>query len=443
MNNNLFSMAVITLLCASCSSDLPEMVSGNNQDAPKTNLEYALKYAEDLIGHIDPMTRGSHRHANVQFVCNQATRAGEQDTLLYLVNYEDDMGFALLDAEGKNGGVYAISPKGHLEFSDSIDNPTLAHFFRKVESISSVTLPDTDSITIIGWEHQYPIMIYDESKPFLCSRYASWSSNYVAGAGPNGGLGNVTTAATALAKMLAYYLHPNTINGTAINWNYISGPTVSQSTVYHLLRTLNNSSFLEDTPIAGSISSGDEGRMVSYENIIDAFKKLGFGEDPFVTFNANNNLFVTRNNINNMKVVLGSKQRIEGSCVPKGPIMAFARPMDNIDSGMIFPYNQFWIIDGFIDRGHVLPNYIPKPGDQSLIPTLYHCIWGLDDYLDGYYAFVVEGYIDNNYSYIEKIKDPASGVYKDTLISEEMEDQYLFPNPGGIGGFEIQPIPQP
>lgn len=427
-------LALLVLLCTSCANDLPEMASKEPTDPQKTNLDYALACAEELINQIDPQTRGVSRKANVQFVCNESTRAAEQDTILYLVNYDDNMGFALLDAEGKNGGVYAISPKGHLEFGDSVGNPVLSQFFDNVKRAASTPLiPDSDNIIVVGWaKTQYRAVA--QAAPILCDRYSNWTCENISGAGSDGAIANVSTAAVAMAKILAFYTHPSTIGGTSINWNYISGKSYKPTEVHKLLCALNSSSFLKDRYPAGS---EDADRRILPSLVRNALTTLGL-TDPYLDFSNNTAALGDPDNLYELKRVLGYPRVTHYPYI--GPVIAYSNPsIPNDDTNSSFDtyqYIQYWIVDGFMDvnrfalssSGQVIQALWPN--DQ----TLLHCVWGLNDYLNGYYAL--------SYGYGD-LSNKAGFLENGEFEYETQYEQYHFLEIGILGGYDLNPETQP
>ncbi len=435
--------AVIAVLFASCASDAPEMRVAEEDLSPKTNLEYALAYAEDFMGQLDPTTRGVDRQvADVQFVCNDLTRSGKQDTTLYLVNYADNMGFALLDAQAKNGGVYAISPKGHMEFSDSLNNPVLAHFFRRVKEVSATEEPLTrDGGPIVsGWKYQ-GYAITQQAGPVLCERYANWTCNNVKGAGDNGKTADVTSASVVIAKLLAYYTHPQTIDNIAINWDKISGSAYSNAEVFKLLSALNSKTMLGDN---GSTSTGttDATRKVTPTNVHNALSSFGL-TDPIFTPSNGTDIFDTLSyrKVSQLKIILhptGTPTFYQGVDRPKAPVICYAKPKVDKSSEFL-PYYQYWIIDGFVDRVKMAGASAGTANIVAWYPSLYHCVWGDNDYLNGYYYAVT---VDDQQNH--GIGNEAGYFTGTSTVEFEVQDwQMLFPVVGALGGFTNIGLAQP
>lgn len=99
-----------------CSQDEPILVPNVSEQSAKTNthrvsLHDALNRADALLSQIgDPTTRSKTRKVkSVEYLTNTLTRSGTIDTTLYLVNYENNGGFALLGADKRVRPIYAIS----------------------------------------------------------------------------------------------------------------------------------------------------------------------------------------------------------------------------------------------------------------------------------------------------------------------------------------------
>ena len=153
MKKKLISYAAVALVLTACSSEEPITPPNQVNDAMGANpyrvsLTDALKNADALLGELGEgeTTRSAERKVeSVEYYSRPGTRALGGDTLLYLVNYADDAGFALLSADSRLRPIYAISDEGSMSFSDTTYNKGLALFARGVEaelaSLPSIQLP--------------------------------------------------------------------------------------------------------------------------------------------------------------------------------------------------------------------------------------------------------------------------------------------------------------
>lgn len=118
------SIAVVTLLLilGSCASDEPitpdkrtVQESAQAFNPHKVPLSHALGYAEQALNLIEghTATRSGRTVESVEYVSNHRTRSADSrsviDTALYLVNYANDKGFAILAADNRLHPIYAIS----------------------------------------------------------------------------------------------------------------------------------------------------------------------------------------------------------------------------------------------------------------------------------------------------------------------------------------------
>ena len=112
-----FNIYVIALLCIAmtgCNDTLVELVPENNQQTSQEYhsipLEDALAQLNDFLVALEKPTRSGEvrRIGNVEVLRskNLATRSGSSnlnnaDSLIYIVNFEDNQGFAYLAADDR------------------------------------------------------------------------------------------------------------------------------------------------------------------------------------------------------------------------------------------------------------------------------------------------------------------------------------------------------
>lgn len=97
----------------------------------KVSLKQALIYAERSIDAINPTTRSKEREIKSAeiYVAKPATRSVENlEVSFYLINYENNEGFALVSTDRRTTPVYAYSNEGNLTINDIETNPGLRIF---------------------------------------------------------------------------------------------------------------------------------------------------------------------------------------------------------------------------------------------------------------------------------------------------------------------------
>lgn len=157
-------MTVGFAILASCSQENIPISPTEFNETPsnpyRITLKEALKTADNLMSRIEGgKTRSSFRTVNdVRTMTLPKTRGDVNpiDTAFYIVNYADNKGFAVLSADKRLDPVYAISERGSLHESDTIDNPALGVFFRQMRSAGIPPFAPNDSTinsTITGGEN--------------------------------------------------------------------------------------------------------------------------------------------------------------------------------------------------------------------------------------------------------------------------------------------------
>lgn len=103
-------------------------------------VEQVLNHLNQIVAPLKEKTRAADEFEikNVEVVvCDGETRSSMAiDTLLYIVNFTNNKGYALLSADDRVEGLIAIIDKGNLtarEFkdfglADGTDNPSIAHY---------------------------------------------------------------------------------------------------------------------------------------------------------------------------------------------------------------------------------------------------------------------------------------------------------------------------
>lgn len=206
----------------------------------RVSLDEALQIADSHIDNLSPQTRGINREVKSTelYVAKPATRSvGNQEVSFYLVNYEDNQGFAMVSTDERATPVYAYSDSGQLTSDDLETNPALKIFIEgSIENYQievagydqplPIELPDS----IYGDIGKLRIVEYDgglyyesltvettEVEPLLTTEwhqyapYGSFCPNGVGGCSP-----------IAAAQVMAYHKHPSSFNGYPFDWDAIT-----------------------------------------------------------------------------------------------------------------------------------------------------------------------------------------------------------------------------
>ena len=220
-----------------------EIVVQNN----KVSLKQALLYAENSVNGINPTTRSTERKVKSTeiYVAKPATRSTEDtEVSFYLINYEDNEGFAMVSTDSRATPVYAYSDSGNLTPEDFETNPGLQIFLEgSIENyqIEIASIDDNDRLPIErpdstlgnllmpmveynGGTYYLGLTTEDIVKNPLLTTYWEQGSPYgsncpggIAGCGP-----------IAAAQIMAYHKHPAQHYGHTFNWDAMTAtPTLS------------------------------------------------------------------------------------------------------------------------------------------------------------------------------------------------------------------------
>lgn len=132
---------------ASCSDNeqLPEPIpEPGNHNSHFVPLDDAIRKAEKTFSDFFGATRAGRTVKNVEFL-NSTTRADGSDIngQFYIVNYENDGGFAVLSSDDRLEPVYALSDEGSLHLSDTIENKGLSWYMNRYLTAAAINPVDT------------------------------------------------------------------------------------------------------------------------------------------------------------------------------------------------------------------------------------------------------------------------------------------------------------
>lgn len=256
--------AVITLVgfCAAicgCQHEYSEEMDRSSRVQDISLQEIVKKEALDFVKDIAIDTRNSQKTVSSVYPWRScdiftSTRSDETvaflpDTLLYIVNFANEGGYALVSSTSISHEVVAYVEEGNLTPTEPIDHPGLRMFLEGYgnmqlpDSMYHPIQPDTNQVTPNPFYYEpkwkntkvvYPLLHtkWGQEAPF--SRYCLTSNNEqsVAGCSP-----------IAAAQIVAFHQSPSCYNGHTYDWSEIGSgkmPTTSlgQDMAAHLIRDI-------------------------------------------------------------------------------------------------------------------------------------------------------------------------------------------------------------
>lgn len=115
----------------------------------------AIKEANSIMNSLDKSksaTRAGKPRSikNVDVLTNQniqtrSQSSEEQDTLMYLINYDNEEGYVLLSADQRTESLFAVSDEGNLNLNDTIDNPGLYIFLSNAVGLYNQQIEESEA----------------------------------------------------------------------------------------------------------------------------------------------------------------------------------------------------------------------------------------------------------------------------------------------------------
>lgn len=390
------SVVALVAGLAGCADDLPEMKQTEQDPTStvgKSALDMALERADEFFAQIGATTRTPRRIATVNTIAGATTRC-ESDTLLFLVNYADNQGFALLGADPSINDIYAISPTGSLTYEDIDANPVLADFLYDVVSYV-IKPPVTDSITGIAWKYcRYKNIAV--GGPWVSAVASDWHQtspyNFFC-KDSNGQVVNAGCVSVALGKLLSFYEKPE---GLDYNWPYASitkfdfnwdamlysdNLNERYTVTDHMFPFLGNEKLLK--------TNYDEGSWSNMDSISPTIRTLGGGACIFQGLSMSGNIDTIASFIINGRRILDRFQQV---VYKPAPLITFGKYKPDKYK------NHAWVIDGVVTRMRCVTDSLGRPignteldGSPKYSKTLpmWHCLWGdANKTYNGWYVYL-------------------------------------------------------
>ncbi len=144
MKNITKSLTLISaLILASCSESIDDIVAYDATGAPAKSVNYEKISIEEAIDIANNFyNTGINSRAaehisvdvcNVQFLTTFNSRANLADTLIYVLNYENDNGFAIISAKKSSSPILAVIDNGNFKNVFDTHNPMFDSFINSAK----------------------------------------------------------------------------------------------------------------------------------------------------------------------------------------------------------------------------------------------------------------------------------------------------------------------
>lgn len=148
---NFLSALAASCILFSCAETVeePQIPETDSEVSPKIQriIDLANSEAERYFPSKSRSEARIAKASGIKTVCENSSR-GENDTLIYVVNYENNNGFALISAVDADDPVLAVVPNGSYDPAVGTDNPGFNMFMEAAKYNASNAVIDT-TLTII------------------------------------------------------------------------------------------------------------------------------------------------------------------------------------------------------------------------------------------------------------------------------------------------------
>lgn len=391
---SLLSLAAVAL--AGCEKEAVTADVSPQQSCESNLLSYdeALEIAENAVSLLgDDATRTARRTVdrnNVRAVSASGTRSAESgtDTLIYVFNYADDAGFALVAKDKRATSLLAVTERGSYD-GETTDNEGfelymdyLRDHLAAATSAPSGLLSSGLGDAVITETKAISIRDTTAVGPYLTVAWGQeFPFNYFCfvGGGSGGQQGVAGCDAIAIAQLMSYYEYPTStqltysfapVSTLALNWSewkYSADWDVYAVAMFIREIGERNKSeyYVEHTDDGDSYYTKS-----NFQDDISCLRSFGYTTDGACNY-SKGTVFAS---LNNRRLVM---MRGTNASTDKG---------------------HAWVIDGYRVLEHTSMHYQRPMGqlDWTLMATVYdrksylHFNWGFFGQYDGFYF--IEGY---------------------------------------------------
>lgn len=373
---NLFLSTLVCLVLISCNNEEPlfhNVVIETASASHRVSLAKALNNAEILFeGMNDYKTKSLRVPSKIDYILQSKTKGiSDTDTLLYVINYADDNGFAICAADDRLPSVYAISDHGNIDLENTSNNEPLNDWIQYMYFDINHSLTNNNNSKTRGLGIDEPedpnlgdrkVTYYTREYPQLDLYPSRWSQGYpfndympfldsenqaLVGCGP-----------LACVQIMSYYMWPETFENKTINWNDINYPD-SLTGAYGVPYCSSTLKWLlfRTGQILGAIYT-NKGTGISTYSIRDNFDKFGYKK------------------LNAPKIFTNSAAK---SDILNGPLLLIGANKYNQEEA------HAWIMDGcliYLEEWDAIANE-----DHKLLYQLNHYVWGWGGTHNGYFLW--------------------------------------------------------
>lgn len=401
MKRILFAIAGLLTLVACSQTDPPQLP--DVETTPVREGRISRKQAEEALlkarSEFYPETRGATpRIASCQSYgrgLSLATRTDDEPAV-YVFNFEDNQGFAIMAATPALPELIAISDKGNLDLANlpdngvrdfvsllsdwTIDRPdTAVHEVGDVYTVTSTRdAIITSALCRVKWNQGYP---YNQYTPIV-----------------NGVHAQVGCGGVAVAQAMSIYGRPTSLEGYTFDWDAMIDENPTADGIDQLARFME---VIGRTGIGNFLYDHPEGTACFIPNLVDILHLCGYEKAIYPEYVLDKATGATAGVPYRTLDILGELGKLR-------PVIVFG----TTDGDFFQRLGHFWLLHGYMQRQKVIEQRKETEQGSELLSRRTEtedyvlCNWGWSGVYDGYY---LNGVFDQAGDYIPDGNSPDFG----------------------------------
>ena len=379
------------LLLGACTDAEQNLETAQSSDDPFFVSEHsALSIANSAVSSLDASlhpakTRTSEKRQvkSVDLVYNATAFTRSEyltgmNTGLYIVNYNDDKGFAVVSSDKRLRPIYAVSDSGSLHIRDTVGNKGLAIFFNIVNEDIALTASKQPKLIVVDTK---AFILNAQVPPLLWSGTRLWSQVAPYNAycfTPDGKKSVAGCVAVACGMAMSYFDWPKYIDGRMLLWRSMK-KNGNNDCIAYLFGRLGVKKLLD-------IEYTEDAGEASVENVYRTFEQLGYLRPDVSKFFSTESVCAA---------LVAANQSHTNNKEGNGPVLVYGMNPITRDGHM-------WVIDGYAVN-------IQKEDLSNLPYTYFHCVWGRNKGVNNGYFILKSGQIGGGVT-IRDIDDSCDSV---------------------------------
>ncbi len=387
-------ITLMLVMAASCSTDEPilqQETEDNLQKNAKTAVSKndAVKIANFFLDQISqsPTRANGRKVSKIDAVLNDTpTRSDEPDTLLYVINFDDDQGYAIVSADTRACPVFAMSDNGFFEINDATSEGVKMYIENAKSTVKKMSEGSNETFNTNDLTTSYfdpitrptigPLISERQSKVGDCPEL----NKYVVDS--EGNHTHTCCVPVAIEIAMSYHKWPTTLEGYSFNWDAMNSGNDDDG-IARLLAIISRDDYCKVHH-----EYNTDGILEHYSHIkyvVPTLNKCRYDvNDDFKIFTKDNDMIIDH-------------------LSTQGPLIIYGRSAN-------FKGGHLWILDGYKEAF-----YKPVESDYAAIQkcSFYHCVWGnYKGGCNGYYLAWRSKYFEGAPDFYDD-KDPGNNFCED------------------------------